>query len=182
VTASSTFKGGLIHGDTSVPAITCKGYLAPKGTIEDNSAPEGAAKGDSTPEGAIEGDPAPEGASEGEPTPEGPKLGSSSASSMDVHVGSPLVQSEEPAVTSLNLPTALVCPVTLEVSDPGVEDPLHAVGAEVPLGVALGMSSNHPLELKSALDIASISVPPFDGTSTPLALGFPLFLSNLQVC
>jgi hypothetical protein len=58
---------------------------------------------------------------------------------------------------------------------------LHAIGAEVPLGVALGMSSNPPLGLESALDVASASVPSFDGTSAPLALGFPLFLSNLLV-
>jgi hypothetical protein len=55
---------------------------------------------------------------------------------MDVYVGSPPVQSEEPAVTSLDLPTALVDLVALEVSDPGVEDLLHAVGAEVPLDVS----------------------------------------------
>jgi hypothetical protein len=179
--ASSTFEGGLIHGDTSVPDVTCKGYPAPEGTIEDNSAPEGAAEGDSAPEGATQGDLAPKGASEGEPAPKGPKLSSSLAASMDVHVGSPPVQYEEPVVTSLDLTTALVGPVTLEVSDPGIEDLLHAVGAEVPLGVALGMSSNPPLGLKSALDIASASVLSFDGTSAPPALGFPLFLSNLQV-
>ena len=51
--ASSTFEGGLIHGDTLVPDVTCKGYPAPEGTIEDNSAPKGAAKGDSAPEGAA---------------------------------------------------------------------------------------------------------------------------------
>jgi hypothetical protein len=179
--ASSTFEGGLIHGDTSVPAITCEGYPAPEGTIEDNSAPEGAAEGDSAPKGVAEGDPAPEGAAEGDLVPEGPELGSSSATSMDVHVGSPLAKSEEPAGTSLDLPTALVGPVTLRVSDPGIEDPLHVVGAEVPLGVALGMSFNPPLGLKSALDIASTSVPLFDGTSALPALGFLKFLSNLQV-
>jgi hypothetical protein len=65
---------------------------------------------------------------------------------MNVHVRSPPVQSEELAVTSLDLPTALVGPVTLEVSDLGIEDPLHAVGAEVPLGVALDMRSNPPLD------------------------------------
>ena len=59
--ASLTFEGGLIREDTSVPAVTCDGYLAPEGSIEDN------------------------------PAPEGPKLGSSSAASMDVHVESPLV-------------------------------------------------------------------------------------------
>jgi hypothetical protein len=167
--ASSTFQGSLVHGDTLVPDVTCKGYLAPVGTIEDTLAPECAA----------EGDLAPEGASEGEPAPEGPEHGSSSAASMDVHVRSPPVQSEELVLTSL--PTALVGSVTLEVSDSGAKNPLHTVGDEVPLCVALIMSSNPPLGLESALDIASASTPPFDGTSTPPALGFPLFLSNLQV-
>jgi hypothetical protein len=78
---SSTFEGGLIHVDTLVPDVTCKGYPIPLGTIEDTSAPEG----------AVEGDPAPEGASEGEPAPESPELGSSSIASMDVHVRSPPV-------------------------------------------------------------------------------------------
>jgi hypothetical protein len=45
----------------------------------------------------------------------------------------------------------------------------------------LDMSSNPPLGPESALDIASASAPPFDGTSAPPALGFLLFLSNLQV-
>jgi hypothetical protein len=80
-----------------------------------------------------------------------------------------------------SVPTALVGPITLEVSDRGAGNPLHAVGAEVPLSVALGASSNPPLGLESALNISSASTPPFDSTSVPLALGFPLFLSNLQV-
>jgi hypothetical protein len=83
-------------------------------------------------------------------------------------------------VTSLDLPTALVGSVTLEVSDPGNEDPLHAVGDEVPLGAALGMSSNPPLGFKSTLDIASTSVPLFNDTSAPPALGFSVFLFDLH--
>jgi hypothetical protein len=43
----------------------------------------------------------------------------------------------------------------------------------------LGMGSNPPPGLESALDIAFASVLSFDGTSTPSTLGFPLFLSNL---
>jgi hypothetical protein len=39
-------------------------------------------------------------------------------------------------------PTSLVGPITLEVSDPGAGNPLHAVGAEVSLSVALGARSN----------------------------------------
>jgi hypothetical protein len=167
--ASSTFEGGLICGDTSVPNVTCKGYPSLVGTIEGASAPEGAAEDNPTPEGATKDDPAPEGA----------KLSSSSAASMDVHVGSPPVQSEEPVVTSL--PTALVGPITLEVSDLGTRNSLHAVGAEVSLSAALGASSDPLLGLESALNIAFASTPPFDSTSMPLALGFPLFLSNLQV-
>jgi hypothetical protein len=159
--ASSTFEGCLICEDTLVPDITREGYPAPEGTIEDN--------------------PAPEGVTEGGPAPEGPKLGSSSIASMVVHVGSPPVQSEEAAVTSLDLSTALAGPTNLEVSNPSVEDPLRAVGAEIPLGVALSMSYNPSLALKPALDIASTIVPLFDSISTPSALGFPLFLSNLHV-
>jgi hypothetical protein len=78
-------------------------------------------------------------------------------------------------------PTALVGPVTLEVSDPDAGNPLHAVGAEVSLSVALGVSSDPPLGLESALNIASAYTPPLDSASMPPALGFPLFLSNLQV-
>jgi hypothetical protein len=138
--------------------------------IEDNVAPEGATEGGLAPEGIAEGDPA----------PKGPEPGSALAASMDVHVGSSLVQSEEATVTSLDLPTALAGPATLQVSNQGVGDPLHAIGAEIPLGVALSMSYNPSLVFKPALDIATISVPPSDSISMPPALGFPLFLSNLQ--
>jgi hypothetical protein len=77
------------------------------------------------------------------------------------------------------LPTTLVDPITLEVSDPGAGNPLHAVRVEVSLSVALGASSNPHLGLESALNIASASTPPSDSTSLPPALGFPLFLANL---
>jgi hypothetical protein len=48
--------------------------------------------------------------------PEGVGVGSVSAASMDIHVGSPLVRSEEAAVTHLS--TALTGLVTLEASEP----------------------------------------------------------------
>jgi hypothetical protein len=79
--ASSTFGGGLIREDISVPDVTCEGYPALEGTIEDNPAPEG----------VTEGGPTPKDASKGDLAPEGPELGSSSAASMDVHVGLPSV-------------------------------------------------------------------------------------------
>jgi hypothetical protein len=121
----------------------------------------------------------PEGAVEDNLAPKGAELGSSSAASMDVHVESPLVQSEERVLTSF--PTALVGPVTLEFSEPGAGNPLFAVGGEVSMSVALGASSNPPLGFESALNIASASTPPFDSTSMLSALGFPLILSILQV-
>jgi hypothetical protein len=176
--ASSTFEGGQIRGDPSIPNVTCKGYPAPVGTIEGASALEGAVEDNPAPEGAAEDDPAPEGAAEDDPSPEGAKLDSSSVASMDVHVGSPPVQSEESVLTSL--PTTLVGPITLEVSDLGAENSLHTVGAEVSLSADLGASSNPPLGLESALNIAS-AVPAVRYVSVPPALGFPLFLSNLQV-
>jgi hypothetical protein len=78
-------------------------------------------------------------------------------------------------------PTTLVGPVTLEVSDLDARNPLPAVGAEVSLSDALGVSSNPPLRLESALNIASADTPSSDSTPMPPALGFPLFLYNLQV-
>jgi hypothetical protein len=66
---------------------------------------------------------------------------------MDVHVGSLPAQFEEPVLTSL--PAALV--------DPGADNSLHAVGAEVSLSTALGASSNPLLGLESALYIVSVS-------------------------
>jgi hypothetical protein len=151
--ASSTFEGGQIRGDTSVPDVTCKGYLASVGTIEGASTFEGAAEDNPALEGAAEDDPTLEGAAEDDPSLEGAELDSSSVASMDVHVGSPPVQSEE--LVMMSLPTALVGPITLEVSDPGTENSLHAVGAEVSLSADLGASSNPPLGLESALNIAS---------------------------
>jgi hypothetical protein len=132
--ASPTFKDDLIHENTLIPEGADEGYPAPEGVTEDNPAPEGAAEGDSAPEGATEDDPA----------PKGPKAGSSSAASMDVHVGSPLVQSEEVVVTSLDLPAVLAGSATLEVSNLGTKDPISVVGAEIPLGVTLGMNYNLP--------------------------------------
>jgi hypothetical protein len=61
---------------------------------------------------AAKEDPAPEGGVEGNPAPSGVGPSSSSAASMDVHIGSPLVQPEGLMVTHLS--AALVDLVTLE--------------------------------------------------------------------
>jgi hypothetical protein len=117
--ALSTLEGSLAREDT----------LALDAADQSHSAPLGTAKGASALEVAAKEDPAPEGGAEGDPAPEGVGPGSSSAASMDVHVGSPLVQYEELVVT--NLSVALIGPVTLVVSDPDVRSLLPADGDEV---------------------------------------------------
>jgi hypothetical protein len=112
--ASPAHEGALVHEDT----------LALEGVAKDGPAPEGVAKDDTAPEGVVEDDPALEGLEAGSPT----------AVSMDVHVGSPLVRSEEAVVTILVfLLTQLRgwCS-TLEVGVPGTEDPMRATRAEIP--------------------------------------------------
>jgi hypothetical protein len=99
--ASSTMEGGLARGDTLALDVAGQGHLALVGTTEGASASEGATEDNLVPEGGAKDDLAPKGA----------ELGSSSAASMDVHVGSPLVQSKEPVVMSS--PTDLVGPVTV---------------------------------------------------------------------
>jgi hypothetical protein len=90
---------------------------------------------------------------------------SSSAASMDVHVGSPLVQSEELVVTKLS--AALVSPVTVEASDPDARSLLHADGAEV--------------SPSRAFNIIPVDAPSTSSAPMLSALGLPLFLSNIQV-
>jgi hypothetical protein len=87
------------------------------------------------------------------------------AASMDVHTGSPLVQSEELVVT--NLSAALVGLVTLEASDVDVRSPLPADGAEV--------------SPSRAFNIVPVDAPSTSSAPMLSALGLSLFLSNLQV-
>jgi hypothetical protein len=110
-------------------------------------------------------DPAPEGGAEGDTSPKGARPGSSSAASMDVHVGSPLVQSEELVVT--NLSATLVGLVTLEASYSDARNLLPADGVEV--------SPSH------TFTIVPVDAPSTSSASMLTTLGLPLFLSNLQV-
>jgi hypothetical protein len=169
--APPTFKGALIRENTPVPEGIAEGCPAPKGVTKDNSALDGAAEGDLAPEGATKNDLA----------TEGPEASSTSAASMDVHVGSPLVQSEEAMVTSLDLLDVFAGLATLEVSNSITEDLICATGAEIPLGVMLSMNYNIPLAFKPTPDTASVNALPSNSISMPPTLGFPLFLSNLQV-
>jgi hypothetical protein len=104
--ASSTLEGGLACEDTLALNVADLSHPAPLDMVERSSDLEVA---------ATEG-PAPKGGAGSDLAPEGVGAGSSSAASMDVHVGSPLVQSEEPVVTRLSATLAGL--VTLEASDP----------------------------------------------------------------
>jgi hypothetical protein len=158
-------EGGLVHEDTLALDAVGQSHSTPYGTTEGASASEGAAKDDPAHEGGAEDDPTPKGGVDDDPSPKDTRLGSSSAASMNAHVGSPLVQFEEPVV--MNLSTVLVGPVTLEASDPGARNSSYVVGAEV--------SSS------DALNIDPVSAPSTGSASIISAMGLTLFLSNLQV-
>jgi hypothetical protein len=125
--ASSTLEGGLAHEGMLALNAADHCRLASLGMAEEALALEVDAKED----------PAPEGGAEGNPAPEGVAPSSSSTASMDVHVGSPLVQPEEVMVTHLS--AALVGLVTLEASDPDARSLLPADGAEVSLSRAFNI-------------------------------------------
>jgi hypothetical protein len=153
--ASSTLEGDL----------ACEDALAFNVADPSHPAPLGMTEGASTLEVAAKEVPAPEGGAGGDPAPEGVGAGSSSAASMDVHVRSPLIQSEELTVT--HLAAALAGLVTLEASDPDVRS--------LPPADEAGVSPSH------AFNIVPVDIP--SSSSAPIlpALGLPLFLSNLQV-
>jgi hypothetical protein len=133
--------------------------------VERPSALEVTAAEDPAPEGVVGSDPAPEGSAGGNPAPEGVEAFSLSTASMDVHIGSPQARSEEVTVTRVSM--TFTGQVALEVSEPDARSLLPAGGAEVTL--------SHALEIVPA-DLPSSSHAP-----ALLALGLPLFLSNLQV-
>jgi hypothetical protein len=70
---------------------------------EGPSALEVAAAEDPAPKGGAGSHPAPEGGAGSDPAPEGVGAFSLSTASMDVHVGSPPVRSEEAAVTHVSM-------------------------------------------------------------------------------
>jgi hypothetical protein len=81
-----------------------------------------------------------------------------------------------------SFPISPTGPITLEVGGPGTEDSMGTPGAKIPLGVALSMDYTLPLVSNPTPNVASVIAFPSDSISMPPALGFPLFLSNLQVC
>jgi hypothetical protein len=167
--ASSTLEGSLPCKDTDLshptPMEVAMGPSALEVVAAEDPAPEGGAGSDPAPEGVVGSDPVPEGGAGGNPTPKGVEACSLSTASMDVHIGSPPVRSEEVMVTRVS--TAFTGQVALEVSEPDARNLLPASGAEV--------SPNRALEIVPADPPSSSHAPALP------ALGLPLFLSNLQV-
>jgi hypothetical protein len=144
-------------------SLACEDTLALDATDQSDPAPLGTTKGASASKVAAKHDLAPEGGAKGDTTPEGVRPSSSSAASMNIHVGSPLVQSEQLVVT--NLSAALVGPVTLEANDPDAKNPLPADGAEV--------SPSYDF------NIIPVDAPSTSSASMLPTFGLPIFLSNL---
>jgi hypothetical protein len=107
--ASLTLGADLAHEDVPAPNAANPSHPAPLGMAEGASSLEVVAMVGSAPEGVG--------------------AGSSSVASMDVHVGSPSVQSEDPAMTRLS--AALAGLVILEASDPDARSLPPADEAEV---------------------------------------------------
>jgi hypothetical protein len=85
-------------------------------------------------------------------------------------------------VTSSNLFIGLASSVTLEVGGCSAEHLMGASGVEIPMGVALSLDYPAPLMSSPDRGIASVDVPTLGSASIPPVLGFPSFLSHLQVC
>ena len=164
IICSEVPEDGLLPHDSAGQEITRVASRA-SSTLEGGLPREDADLSHPTPMDVVEGSPSLEVAAAEDPTPEGVGAGSPSAASMDVHVGSPPVQSEEAVVTRLSI--ALAGLVTLEASEPDARCLSPADGTEVPLS--------------HAFDIIPAALPSSSNASTLLALGLPLFLSNLQV-
>jgi hypothetical protein len=132
----------LVHHGASAPILEIT--LAPKGPL--------------APKGALD----PEGA----PAHKGASVGSPSAASMDVHVGSLMPRTNDVGATSSIMPIEPSEPTTLELSGSGAEIrmgtssaeiPMGASGAEIPMGVALSLGDLDPLTLVPAHTMASVN-------------------------
>jgi hypothetical protein len=134
--ASSTLEGSLPCKDTDLshptPMEMAEGPSALEVAAAEDLAPEGGTGSYLAPEVVAGSDPAPVGSASGNPAPEGVQACSLSNASMDVHIGSSPIQSEE--VTAARAFTALTGQVALEVGEPDARSLLFAGGAEVTLG------------------------------------------------
>ena len=167
--ASSTLEGSLPCKDTDpsypTPMEVAEGPSASDVAAAEDPAPEGGTGSYLAPEGVAGSDPAPLGSASSNPTPKDVQACSLSNASMDVHIGSSPIRSEEVTVTRVS--TAFTGQVALEVSEPDARSLLPTDGAEV--------TSSRALEIVPAYLPSSSHAP------APPTLGLPLFLSNLQV-
>lgn len=135
---------------------------------------------------------APEGPSgpKGALAPKVASVDSPSAASMGVHVGSPMPQTDDVVVTSSVVPIGPADQTTLEVrcsstknlmGVSSAEFPMGVSSVEIPMGVVLSLRDPDPSMLVPAQTVASTNVIASRSASVVLALGFLLFLSNLQV-
>jgi hypothetical protein len=114
------------------------------------------------PEGVAGGDPAPLGSVGCDPAPEGVRVGSSSHTSMDVHVGS-----SPPCSDCMAAARALNQEVSLETGAPNAK--------------VLTSAGDVELIPNDALQIASADIPSSSHQPIFHDLGLPSFFSNLQV-
>jgi hypothetical protein len=167
--ASSTLEGSLPCKDSDpshpTPMEVAEAPSALEVAAAEDPAPEGGTGSEPAPEDVVGSNLAPEGSAGGNPASEGVQACSLSTASMDVHIGSPPIPSEE--VTVIRASTALTGQVALEVSEPDARSLLPAGGAEVTPSRALEII---PGDLPSSSHAPALS-----------ALGLPLFLTNLQV-
>jgi hypothetical protein len=113
-------------------------------------------------------------ASGGAPAPEGVAVGSPSAASMEVHVGSSLPRTDDTVATSSVLPIG---------AGPGDKTTLEVSGSDagIPMGVALSLGDLEPSALVPASIMASADAAASGDISAAPALGPSVFLANLQV-
>lgn len=113
-------------------------------------------------------------ASGGAPAPEGVAVGSPSAVSMEVHVGSSLPRTDDTVATSSVLPIG---------AGPGDKTTLEVSGSDagIPMGVALSLGDLEPSALVPASIMASADAAASGDISAAPALGPSVFLANLQV-
>ena len=167
--ASSTLEGSLTCKDVDLiyptPMEVAEGPSALEATATEDPAPEGDAGSYPAPKGVAGSDLALVGSASGSPAPEDVHACSLSNASMDVHIGSSPIRSEE--VTAARASTALTGQVALEVGEPDARSTLSAGGAKV--------------TPDSVLKIVPVDLPSSSHAPAPPTLGLPLFLSNLQV-
>jgi hypothetical protein len=167
--ASSTLEGGLSCRNTDLSYPTrmevAEGLSALEAAAAEDPALEGGAGSYPAPEGVAGRDLALVGSASCDPAPEDVQACSLSNTSMDVHIGSSPIRSD--GATTARASRTLTGQVTLEVGKADARSLLSACGAEV--------------TPDSALQIVPADLPSSSHAPAPLALGLPLFLSNLQV-